>query len=181
MNGFGVSDSGLTNAYMENRDNSFLFTKHYDDYSTMGKGGKGGNDEVMHDILKGIIELNDLSRFFFSRRNIDHLQRLVIREVARESDGKYNIGPQNEYQLLIIMRSIYLQYSRNDPNNIKDQIITLNRQIVQEVVPRVMSGIKNYLSYMRDHGSNPVPELGRPENVNITGTKTTNAYDSLFI
>ena len=74
MNGFGVSDSGLTNAYMENRDNSFLFTKHYDDYSTMGKGG---NDEVMHDILKGIIELNDLSRFFFSRRKF--LKFFVIR------------------------------------------------------------------------------------------------------
>jgi hypothetical protein len=178
MNGFGVSDSGLTNAYMENRENQFLFSNHYNDYSTMGHGG---SDDVTHDILKGIIELNDLSRFFFGRKNIDHLQRLIIREVARKSNGKYNIGPQNEYQLLIIMRSMYLQYSTNRPDGIEQQIIALNRAMIQEVVPRVLSGIENYLSYMRDQGSNPVPQIERPENVNITGTKTTNAYDSLFI
>tara|TARA_Y100000385_G_C13016857_1_gene604255 strand:+ start:521 stop:1069 length:549 start_codon:yes stop_codon:yes gene_type:complete len=178
LNNLGISASGLTNTYMENRDNEFLFTKHYNDYNTMGNGGI---DNVTHDILKGIIELNDLSRFFFSRKNIDHLQRLIIREVARLSKGKYNIGPQNEYQLLIVMRSIYLQYSQNRPDETEQQIIALNRQLIYEVVPRVMSGIENYLSYMRDQGSNPVPHLGRPENVNITGTKTTNSYDSLFI
>ena len=178
MNGFGVSDSGLTNAYMENRENEFLFSQHYNDYSTMGSGG---SDDVTHDILKGIIELNNVSRFFFSRKNIDHIQRLVIREVARKSNGKYNIGPQNEYQLLIIMRSIYLQYGTNRPDAIEQQIVALNRAMIYEVVPRVLSGIENYLSYMRDQGSNPVPQIERPENVNITGTKTTNAYDSLFI
>lgn len=178
MNGFGIANSGLTNTYMENRDNEFLFSKHYDDYSLTGNGGR---DDVTHDILKGIVELNDVSRFFFSRKNIDHIQRLVIREVSRRSDGKYVIGPQNEYQLLIIMRSIYLQNSTNRTTEIEQQIMQLNRQTIQDVVPRVMSGITNYLSYIRDQGSNPVPQIERPENVNITGTKTTNAYDSLFI
>ena len=178
MNGLGTANSGLTNAYMENRENEFLFTYHYNDYNTMGNGG---NDDIRHDILKGIIELNDLSRFFFSRKNIDHLQSLIIREVARLSNGKYRIGAQNEYQLLIIMRSMYLQFAYNDPKNIEEQIVRLNRLIIHEVVPRVLSGIENYLSYMRDQGSNPVPQLGRPENVNITGTKTTNEYGSLFI
>ena len=178
MNTLGLSDSGLTNAYMENRENEFLFSKHYNDYSTMGNGG---SDDVSHDILKGIIELNNVSRFFFSRKNINHIQKLIIREVARKSNGKYNIGPQNEYQLLIIMRSMYLQYSKNRNDALEEQIIALNRQTIYEVVPRVLSGVENYLGYMRDQGSNPVPELDRPENVNITGTKTTNAYDSLFI
>ena len=85
------------------------------------------------------------------------------------------------YQLLIIMRSMYLQYSKNRNDALEEQIIALNRQTIYEVVPRVLSGVENYLGYMRDQGSNPVPKLERPENVNITGTKTTNAYDSLFI
>lgn len=179
VNGFGVAQTSYTNSYMEGRDNENLFTKKYDDYRTMDSSND--SNEVMHDILKGIIELNAVSRFFFSKKNINHLQYLIVREVARLSNGKYKISPQNEYELLIIMRSMYLQYGTNNVNKVNDEVITLNRQVIYEVVPRVLSGIEQYLSYVRDQGSNPVPHLEHPTNVNISGTKTVNAYDTLFI
>ena len=177
LNNFDNANSSLTNNFMEQRDNENLFSEHYNVFSIYGQGNKDG---IMPDILKGVVELNPLSKYFFSTKNINHLQYLLMREVARLSQNKYKIGKQNENELMIIMRSIYLQYSKNT-TNVEKQVIELNRTVIHETVPRIISGIENYLSYMRDQGSNPVPEIDRAQNVNITGTKTSNKYESMFI
>ena len=41
------------------------------------------------------------------------------------------IGPQDCDSLKIIMRSVFLQYSANQPNNISKQITELNKSVLE--------------------------------------------------
>ena len=51
------------------------------------------------------------SAIFFSRRNIEYLHQQIIKQVYFSSNKKHIIGKQNETQLQIIMRSIFLQHA----------------------------------------------------------------------
>ena len=54
-----------------------------------------------------------ISELFFSRNNIDNIQEGIINNVYNISNGEYKIGKQNEQELSIVMRSIYLEKSKN--------------------------------------------------------------------
>ena len=78
--------------------------------------------------LKSIQSDNVLNKTFFSQKNIDMIQNAIINEVVQKTG--YKIGRQSELQLQIIMRSLFLQFARNDPCNIKQQIIELDRKVI---------------------------------------------------
>ena len=80
--------------------------------------------------LNGIWIETPLSKEYFSIENIKHLQESLIRGVLDRSNGQYEIGYQDCDQLKIIMRAIYLQNTRNLPNNIQDQLTKLNKELV---------------------------------------------------
>ena len=63
-----------------------------------------------------------LSLKFFSKENINIIQTLIRKGVYQKSNNTHIISNQDEQELIIIMRSIYLQYGKNLPNNIYDQI-----------------------------------------------------------
>mgnify|MGYP001361693629 CR=1 FL=1 len=70
--------------------------------------------------LKSINSENILNKTFFAQKNIDMIQNTIINEIFKKTG--YKIARQSELQLQIIMRSIFLQYSKNNPCNIKEQI-----------------------------------------------------------
>jgi hypothetical protein len=57
-----------------------------------------------------------LNQMFFSQVNVANLQSKIKADVLARSNGKYSIDNQSEADLMIIMRSYYLQYGDNDPN-----------------------------------------------------------------
>ena len=61
----------------------------------------------------------------------------------------------------MIMRSIFLQNSTNTPNNIKEQINTLNNLVLNYAVPQVYGEAKGYLKYKEDISTLPNP-IARP-------------------
>ena len=119
-------------------------------------------------------EESALNQAYFSQGNIDLVQAMIRKQVyERSGDAKWVIGNQDENELVIVMRSIFLQKSQNLPFNVTEQIAILNQIVADEVVPKVMSGITQYFGYLKDastlYAETP---LEHPQNVSSAGTKT---------
>jgi len=111
--------------------------------------------------LKGVWDENKLSKVFFSKENISIIQNGIRAGVYRMSRGKYLIDNQDSDQLLIIMRSTFIENSQNLPNNITDQVENLNNIIINYCSERVYNEAKGYLRYLKD-ASTIAPPLTYP-------------------
>jgi hypothetical protein len=106
---------------------------------------------------EGLWTSNSLSDAFFSLQNIQNLQNGIRNGVYQRSNGQYVIGPQDCDTLKIIMRSIFLQYSANKPNNIYEQVNELNKMVLDYCVQQVYSEAQGYLKYINDASTLVVP------------------------
>ena len=102
------------------------------------------------DALNGTWCATMLSNHFFSAKNINKLQELLVLQIYTKSNGKYKISYQDEDTLKTIMRSIYLQYSKNNPNDISSQIQALNALVLDYAVGQVYGEIQGYINYKID-------------------------------
>jgi hypothetical protein len=102
-----------------------------------------------------------LSNAFFSSSNMKIVQNGIRAGVYKKSNNQYIIGEQNGDELKIIMRSIFLQYSKNLPNNIADQIRDLNNLVFDYSVNQVYSEAQGYMIYKKDVSTLVVP-IARP-------------------
>ena len=73
------------------------------------------------------------------------------------SNGQYVIGPQDCDSLKIIMRSVFLQYSANQPNNFTQQIEELNKIVLNYSTQQVYSEAQGYMKYIDDASTLVVP------------------------
>jgi hypothetical protein len=126
--------------------------------------------------LKSINSENVLNRTFFSQNNIDMIQNTIINEIIKRTG--YKIARQSELQLQIIMRSIFLQYAKNDPCNIKQQIIDLDRKVIDYSVDRIITEISQYLEYKDTLNKLPTP-LSHPTNLSNAGEKSLSPFRPL--
>ena len=102
------------------------------------------------DALTGTWCSSMLSNHFFSAKNINKLQDLIVSHIYSKSNGKYKISHQDEDTLKTIMRSIYLQHSKNNPNDINSQIQTLNKLVLDYAVGQIYGEIQGYINYKID-------------------------------
>lgn len=109
------------------------------------------------DALTGNMESNLLSNTFFSSGNILIIQHGIMAGVFRESNGNFKIGYQNQDTLKIIMRSIFLQHSKNLSHNITQQVEDLNKLVLDYCIPQICSEAKGYMKYKEDVSMLPVP------------------------
>jgi len=112
-----------------------------------------------------------LSLNFFSKININKIQSLIIIGVYSNSNNTHSISKQDEQELLIIMRSIYLQYGKNLPYNINQQIDELNNRVVTWAVENIITNIDQYISYKKTCSTLPMP-LERAQLPSQKGTKS---------
>lgn len=103
--------------------------------------------------LEGGWSKSELSCQFFSAANVDLLQKALVEGVQKRSNGQYLIGFQNEDELKTIMRSIFLQYAKNNSYNISAQINTLNQLVLDYAVGQVFGEAQGYVAYLRDAGT----------------------------
>ena len=73
-------------------------------------------------------------RFFLKLTKLLYKMEFVL-GYLKLSNGRYNVGPQDETNLKIVMRSIFLQNAKNDPRNIQQQIILLNNLVYEYCIP----------------------------------------------
>lgn len=128
-----------------------------------------GDSAAKSDMIRGNWEPNDLNQTFFSPANVQIIQNLIRKKVYDES-GQI-IDPQSTDEILIVMRSTYLSYGRNEPEKIREQIQELNARVADWSVPRIVSEISMYLTYRKDASTLPVP-MSHPVNISSAGTKS---------
>ena len=119
--------------------------------------------------LAGIQDESLLSKTFFSQQNINNIQRQIVINISKKTG--YKIARQSETELQIIMRSIFLQYSKNLLCNIKDQIYDLNEKVLNVCIDRITTGISQFLEYKNVINKLPQP-LSHPKNLSNSGSKT---------
>ncbi len=120
--------------------------------------------------ISHMIQNTELSNIFFSQNNIDALQQGIRYLVWKNSNGKHKIGNQSETQLQIIMRGIFLQYSKNLSYNIIEQVKELNQKVLDFIIPQILLEIDQYNYYINDIYKQPIP-LSRSINTSSAGTK----------
>lgn len=91
-----------------------------------------------------------LANAYFSAANIDRLQNALIDGVKRRSNGQYVIGRQCEDELKTIMRSVFLQHSKNNGSPIKGQVDELNKFVLDYAVGQVYGEAQGYMKYIQD-------------------------------
>ena len=98
-----------------------------------------------------------LSTAFFSSANMKIVQNGIRAGVYKKSNSQYVIGEQNGDELKIVMRSIFLQYAKNLPTNIADQIRDLNNIVFDYSVNQVYGEAQGYMTYKKDVSTLVVP------------------------
>lgn len=131
------------------------------------------NKNGFNDSLKTIQDNSILSKTFFSKKNIDCIQNNLIRKVFEKSGHK--IARQSDLQLQIIMRSIYLQYSKNLNCDVKMQIKELNKKVLDYSLDRVITEILQFLEYKNTVTNIPSP-LVHPQNLSSSGEKSLTTF-----
>jgi hypothetical protein len=106
---------------------------------------------------EGLWNETPLSQAFFSQGNIQIIQNGIRAGVYHRSNGQYVIGPQDCDSIKIVMRSVFLQHSANNPSNIQEQIEQLNRIVLNYCIQQVYSEAQGYMKYVDDVSTLVVP------------------------
>jgi len=89
------------------------------------------------------------------------------------------IDRQSDTELKIVMRSYFLQYSKNDPNNLKEQLIDLNNHVLNYCVPKIHDELLQFKQYINDVENLPMP-IERAQNMSSAGTRQLESVTSTF-
>jgi len=110
-----------------------------------------------------------LNKAFFSQENIDVLQT-KIRDLVRNMIGA-TIDRQSDVDLMMVMRSYYLQYAQNDPSRVADELAELNERVADFCANRISVEVEAYRYYRKDILDFPAP-IANPLDTHIYGTRT---------
>jgi hypothetical protein len=112
-----------------------------------------------------------VSNVYFSKDNIENLHKGIINNVYNKSKGSYKIRKQSGDELTIVMRSIYFQHSKNNPNNVLEQVRELNKYVIDWCTDEIITNIKQYDSYKQSISTLPMP-LEHSQLSTQKGTRT---------
>jgi len=111
----------------------------------------------------------DLNTEFFSEMNIDRLQQLIQGAVFGMIGAR--IDRQSDVDLKLVTRSYYLQYARNDPTRVAEELSELNERVVNFCANRIAVEVEAYRYYRKDILDFPAP-ISLPIDVKVYGTRT---------
>ena len=136
----------------------------------MNKSTDFNNMYDMSSNLKNISN-NPLKSLFFCKDNIIIIQNAIRYKVWKQSNQQFMIGNQSLTELEIVMRSVYMQYSKNRNDNLTEQIDNLNKIVVNDCIKVIISNIKQYVNYKKNIDKTP-QLMEHPVNVSNAGSKT---------
>lgn len=156
--GFNKHDN-IRGTYNNIHDTPFVFIQE-----TNNKSNNMGNR-----IIRDIHIENEVNKLFFSKENIKRIQRLIRSEINERTNGEFKLTvDQDEKELSIVMRGIYLQYAKNLPYRITSQVKTLNKYVINDTVPKMITEIKQYYGYLKEINK-PIEPIMRPMNTSNAG------------
>ena len=113
--------------------------------------------EHQTNIISRNLNCTGVSKLFFSMENINLLQSGIRNKILNDTSGEFNINRQSDDELKIVMRSIYYQYGKNLPENVREQVLDLNTKVIIWCVPQIISNIKQSQQYIKDISTMPIP------------------------
>ena len=150
------------------------------DFTTDDSKLSGSNTRFLFKNLYGETPLTFL---FFSDKNINNIQNILRYNVNKETG--YVIDNQSNTELMIVMRSIFLEYSLH-PKLIDEKMSSeerrellvkytmeverLNHIVINATLPKVISQIQQYVDYLRDASQQPY-YMDKPKNESVAGQK----------
>jgi hypothetical protein len=129
--------------------------------------------------IQGIHCSEKLNKVYFSKENINRLQDLIRYTVYIKSNKQHIIDRQSDTELQIVMRGIFLEYGRNLPDNISEQIKELDKYILNYCVTEIINEINQYKDYIHHAENLPIP-LEHPKNLSSAGSRTLRSVTSTF-
>jgi len=148
-------------------------------YFSDNNNGKLLRKQLIKNELK-ISECNvgELEKTFFSKENINLINKYLILSVYTNTNKQFLICPQKEGDLIIVMRYVFIEYSRNLPYDINKQIKDLNYHVIREILPTVISNVDQKIGYLKDIETQPVgPPLPiNTKKINRTLPSTANYF-----
>jgi hypothetical protein len=108
-----------------------------------------------------------LNTLFFGQGNIDTIQG-QIQSTVQQMIGA-TIDRQSDSDLLMVMRSYYLQYAQNNPDRIAQELAELNTRVVNFCANRIAVEVEAYRYYRKDIMDFPEP-IANPMTVKKYGS-----------
>lgn len=139
-------------------------------------------DDVYNDYSSSLKpkEINDnseLSKVFFSKENIKRIQKLIRKEVFRKTNGQFKLDvDQDEKSLVVAMQNIYLENAQFLPDQPVRQTKRLNRKVIEETVPRMITEIKQGYGYLQEINK-PLQPIPRPISVSNAGRRQLPSFN----
>lgn len=129
------------------------------------------NNENKFDKLTGTFQESEVSKLYFSQENLDYLQSQIISRVYDKTSKRFGVGRQSDDELIIVMRSIYLQHGKNYNKELDKQVNVLNEIVLDYCVDNVYNNLLQHFEYIKDI-TREQPVLERPETTHIKGEKS---------
>lgn len=130
--------------------------------------------------MRGVGYETAVSKMYFSRENMRRIQQKIKTAVYRQSKGKFRLDvDQDENDLYLAMRAIYLDNAKNLPHHIVKQVKALNEFVIEFIVPDIMTNIKQQYDYIRDI-TLPIRPLPQPLNVGRAGRKALPSVTTIW-
>lgn len=179
---FTNRDSGYgTQSNLSQYEETPQFSKYQELYGGNTKFSEnycGGASSLANGSLQ--LENTPVSLLYFSNENMNRIQKQIKREIFRLSNGSFRMEvDQDSADLLLAMRYIFIEYSKNLPTHIVKQVKILNRQLLDYIIPDIMTNIKQHYMYLKEI-SQPIRPLDQPLNVNNKGRRTLPSVTTLW-
>lgn len=130
--------------------------------------------------LKGIQCTSELSKLYFSDENIRRIQRLIKRTIYEKTNGQFKLDvDQEQRDVFIAMRAVYMEHARFLPNQIVRQVKRLNQKVVDEIIPGIMTNIRQDYGYLKEINK-PLTPIPLPQNVNNAGRRQLPSITTTF-
>ena len=148
----------------------FLFLQeHKKNYKNMAKTA-----------IKGLLPDSNLSKLFFSQDNIKRIQKKIRKNIYERTKGEFQLEVDQDIDdLLIAMRAVYSQKAKFQPGQTIRQVKRLNDDVVNEIVPNMITEIKQEYGYLKEINK-PLTPIPRPMNCNKAGRRALPSMFSTF-
>jgi hypothetical protein len=138
---------------------------------------------LRNEMIKNQIRINEceqglLENVFFSDENFDLINKQLILAVYKKS--QYKISPQSKQNMSIVMRYIFIEYAKNLPYDIPQQIKELNCKVISDVLPNIITNITQRIAYLKLIGS-PRELLDLPTSTNNKNNQLLPSQTTIYM
>lgn len=126
------------------------------------------------------IQLEKVGLKFFTKENLRLIQKQIKEMIYKKTNGRVIMEcDQDDSDILIAMRNIYVTEGRYLPDNIDFQVKRLNMRLLNKIVPDMITQIKQSWGYQKLINE-PIKPIDRPISDSARGRKLLPSITSVW-